>query len=82
MIAPCRTEALNYAGVFDSISDDSKAIVNKVKNSALKSANNLRSTIRRRLGPSGLKSTIEAALDTEKVAACGLAAGAILGFIV
>lgn len=72
---------MNYAGVFDSIPDDSKAILNKVKNSALKSANNVRCTVRRRLGPNGLKHTIEAALDTEKVAACGLAAGALLGFI-
>lgn len=77
-----RTEALNYAGVFEGISDDSKAIVDKVKNSALKSVNNLRCSIRRRLAPDGIKKTVEAALTTEKVAACGFASGAFLGFII
>ena len=67
--------------MLDNIPEHSKAIVNKVKNSALKSASNLRSTFRRRLGPNGLRKTIEAALDTEKVAACGVATGAFFGFL-
>ena len=75
------TEALNYAGVFEGISDDSKAIVDKVKNSALKSVNNVRCSIRRRLAPDGIKKTVEAALTTEKLATCGVAAGAFIGLI-
>jgi hypothetical protein len=77
----CSSEALNYAGVFDGISQDSKAAINKVKNSALKSVNNARKTLRRRLAPKGIKNTIQAALTTEKLATCGVAAGAFLGLM-
>ena len=72
---------MNFAGAFDSISDGNKAFVDKVKNSALKSADNLRRTVRRRLAPGGIKNTIEAAFTTEKLATCGVATGAFVGFM-
>jgi Flp pilus assembly protein TadG len=77
-----RSEALNYAGFFDKLSTDNKAFLGNVKNSALKSVNNARQSVRRRLAPNGIKSTIEGAVTTEKMATMGVAAGAFVGFMI
>lgn len=76
-----RSEGLNYAGAFDGVSDDSMAFLGKVKSSTLKSVNNLRSTVRKRVSPGGIRNTIGAGLTSEKMATMGVAAGAFVGLM-
>lgn len=80
-IVDLRSEGLNYAGAFDGVSNDSKAFLGKVKSSTLKSMKNLRSTVRKRVSPGGIRNTIEAGLTNEKMATMGVAAGAFAGLM-
>ena len=72
------TEALNAAGVLDDLPTYASEEAANMKQKVLSVANNLRNSVRRRLGPDGLKRLMK----SDRMATMGAATGAFVGFIV
>lgn len=84
VIAPsrhhCRSaEVLHQTGVLDyhDIMEDHHDALTKVKDTCMKQADYFRVSVRRRLNPSAIQAWVE----QEKMAAMGLASGALVGLV-
>jgi len=78
LFALFRAEALKLTGALEnipSLSDEQKDMVTMVKGKVLRTTEDFRVQVRRRLSKEGLESFFE----NEKMAALGLTGGAVLG---
>jgi len=78
------SEVLHHSGALDNIDigDDAEFVLKKVSKSAQRTVEGFRTTVRRRLSKDGISNTIESAMNKERMATVGFAAGAFVGFMI
>ena len=61
--------------------DDAKSMMEAAKSRALNTVEKYKEEVRRRLGPKGIKGTIQAAATKEKMFTFGVAGGSLVAFV-